>query len=670
MVASVLLGLALFASFILFFNVWNRQAFHFTFDWLNIKTVSGNITIRLGLLFDNVTVFMCLVVLIISLAVHIFSIDYMKGEFHYRRFFALLGFFTFSMLGFILADNLLMLFIFWELIGFSSYVLIGFWFRKPSAARAARKTFIVNRIADIGFMIALMILWSRFGTFDLIAIKKDVAGVIAHPMVVTHGLTWLFFAGFGLFIAAAGKSAQFPLLVWLPEAMEGPIPVSALIHAATMVTAGVFLLVRTYAVLTLPVLTIIAVTGTISAFMGAVAALSQYDLKKVLAYSTISQLGFMIMGVGVGAKEAALFHLFTHAFFKAGLFLAAGLIIKSLSILKYRASAYNIDFDVQDMRLMGGLKNKLPVVFITFSVFSAALAGIPFFSGFLSKDTILNGSVAWAQFIAGKGITLAYLVPFFGFLTSLLTVLYIGRAVALTFFGEFRLQKLYSQVPSISEGLKPRPTIAKIPVIMLAILSLAIIFSINPFSPGYSWVMAHIKPGIPVFNSTPSLDFSFTLTTISGHYNILTSFLSVIVSVAGIFAGIYLYMVRKNSLPRVNRITVSPDFFQALSYNNWYLDRFYRFVLVRPFNSIAVASSWVDRKIFDKIIDNLGILSVLIAHITGWLDRILIDGLVKLTAWIIRFAGKMARAVQSGKIQAYYIWAITILILIVLWWSL
>ncbi len=669
-ISSAITALALAGSGALVIRTWDTSPVHFSVGWLSIATGSDPIQINLGFLFDNVSVFMCLVVLIIAFAVHLFSIDYMKGEYHYRRFFSLLGFFTFSMLGFVLSDNLLMMFIFWELLGFSSYVLIGFFFRKPSAARAARKTFMINRIADIGFLIALMILWSHFGTFDLDIIKQNVSNVITDPSLMTRGTSWLFFAGMGLFVAAIGKSAQFPLLVWLPDAMEGPIPVSALIHAATMVTAGVFMLTRTFALLTIPVLNIITITGTITAFMGAIAALSQYDLKKVLAYSTISQLGFMITGIGVGAKEPALFHLFTHAFFKAGLFLSAGMIIKTLNELVAGHYEGDIHIDPQDMRIMGGLRSRLPLVFLAFTMFSAALAGIPFFSGFLSKDTILNGTLAWARFQAIHGNLLGYLVPAMGFLTSFLTVLYIGRAVALTFFGEFRLPKLIPGWKGFPEKLKQRPAVASYPVLLLSVLSLAIIFSVNPFSPGYSWVLSHIKPGVQQAYSTASLNLSETLSLLAEKGHSLIAILSMGVAFGGVISVYYLFMARQKFTTRLKEQDTSMNFFQGLSYHNWYLDEFYRFVFIRPFNEIANAASWTDKKIIDRSIDMAGIVMVVAGHVIGWLDRILVDGLVKTAAWLVRQAGKAARSLQSGKIQHYYIWAITFLLLVIILWSL
>ncbi|HLF34438.1 MAG TPA: proton-conducting transporter membrane subunit, partial [Cyclobacteriaceae bacterium] len=324
-IASGLVGCASLAAWLLFFITWNSTANHPFSEWIRLEAAGNAIVFNVGFLIDNVSTLMAGIVLTVSFLIHIFSIDYMRGEANYNRYFSFLGFFTFSMLGIVLADNLLMVFIFWELVGFSSYLLIGFWFHKPTAAYAARKAFMVNRIGDLGFLVALMTLWSLFGTLDIQELKEGftVMAASGEGNYRNHEI-WLFIAGAGIFSGAVGKSAQFPLLVWLPDAMEGPTPVSALIHAATMVAAGVYLLARTFALLTMPVLDIILITGSLTAFMGAVAALTQNDIKKVLAYSTISQLGFMVMGIGAGARDAALFHLFTHAFFKAGLFLSAG----------------------------------------------------------------------------------------------------------------------------------------------------------------------------------------------------------------------------------------------------------------------------------------------------------------------------------------------------------
>ena len=315
------------------------------FTWINI----GSVSIQLGMLLDNISVIMIFTVTLVSLVVHVYSVAYMKGDKLYGRYFAYLGLFTFSMTGIVFTHNFLMMYIFWELVGLSSYLLIGFWFEKKSASDAGKKAFIVNRIGDIGMFLGILILFLTYNTFSFDTIFSQISGGVL-PFGTETGLT---IAGLLIFCGAIGKSAQFPLHVWLPDAMEGPTPVSALIHAATMVAAGVYLVARVFTMLTGDALLIIAIIGGLSAFIPATIALTQNDIKKVLAYSTISQLGYMIMSLGVGAYVFAFLHLITHAFFKACLFLGSGSVIQAMH-------------HEQDITKMGGLRKKLPFTYVTF----------------------------------------------------------------------------------------------------------------------------------------------------------------------------------------------------------------------------------------------------------------------------------------------------------------
>jgi len=324
-------------------------------DWVVIE---GGITISLGLMLDSLTAVMLLVVTIVSLMVQIYSQAYMKGDPGYHRYYAAMSLFTMSMLGLVLADSLLLMFVFWEMVGLCSYLLIGFWFHKPSAADAAKKAFIVTRLGDFGFLIAILILYNATGTFDIHELHAlAISGALAGST-----LTW---AAIGIFSGAAGKSAQFPLHVWLPDAMEGPTPVSALIHAATMVAAGVFLVARTFPLFahSTEALTTVAVIGGFTAIFAASMGLVMNDIKRVLAYSTISQLGYMMLGLGTGGVAVGIFHLFNHAFFKALLFLGAG-------------SVSHASGGTFDMRLMGGLRKYMPWTYITFVIGSLSLAGV------------------------------------------------------------------------------------------------------------------------------------------------------------------------------------------------------------------------------------------------------------------------------------------------------
>ena len=382
--------------------------YHVVFPWI---TVGDRALLNTGILIDNVTAVMLLVVTIVSTLVHLFSIGYMHGDPKYNRFFAYLSIFSFSMLGLVLAESFLFIYIFWELVGLSSYLLIGFWFEKKSASDAGKKAFIVNRVGDFGFLIGILIIYATCG----------VLGYDQVFLAIGEGKlsgTLLTLAGIGVFCGAIGKSAQFPLHVWLPDAMEGPTPVSALIHAATMVAAGVYLVGRVYPMFTPDAFLFIACFGLITLFLTATIALAQNDIKKVLAYSTCSQLGYMIMGLGVGGYTAGLAHLTTHAAFKACLFLGSGSVIHAVHS--------------QDIQEMGGLRKKMPITFVTFLIATLAIAGVPGFSGFYSKDMILGAALEFGM----KSGNPLHMIFFIGALfTAGLTAFYMFRLVILTFFG-------------------------------------------------------------------------------------------------------------------------------------------------------------------------------------------------------------------------------------------
>ena len=339
-----------------------------SFSWINLSAFR----VELGFLVDNITIIMLLVVSLISSMTHIFSTKYLEGDIRYSRYFAYLGLFTFSMNGIVLANNLISLYMFWELVGVSSYLLIQHWFEKDSAADAAKKAFLTNRVGDIGFFIGIMLIFSTVGAFTY----SDIFAGVADG---TIGGTILTFAGIGLFLGAMGKSSQFPLHIWLPDAMEGPTPVSALMHAATMVAAGVYMSVRIFPLFTPDALTVVAYVGGFTALFAASIAITQNDIKKVLAYSTVSQLGYMILAVGTGAYIAGFFHLVTHAMFKACLFYCSGSVIHAMHHALHKK--HDHETDPQDMRNIGGFKYKMPVTYATMLISTLAISGVPLFSG-------------------------------------------------------------------------------------------------------------------------------------------------------------------------------------------------------------------------------------------------------------------------------------------------
>ncbi|GAB3248162.1 NADH-quinone oxidoreductase subunit L [Larkinella harenae] len=567
-------------------------------EWILMPGRSVPITFRI----DALTALMLVIVHFIALLVQIYSISYLHDERDRYRYFGFLSLFIGSMLGIVLAGNLIMMYAFWELVGLSSYLLIGFWFRKPEAAAAAKKAFIMNRIGDAGFLLGIFLLLFQAGTTDLAELPD---------LFVTDGRLATL-TGFCLFCGCIGKSAQFPLTTWLPDAMEGPTPVSALIHAATMVAAGIFLLARIYFLLTPDALLIITLIGTVTMLMAAYSALYQTDIKKVLAYSTVSQLGLMVVGMGTGNPLGALFHLTTHAFFKAGLFLAAGSVIHGVH--------------TQDMRQMGGLRTAMPLTFAGWAVCAAALAGLPLFSGFLSKETVLAGAFNWA----GQQGGFAYLIPVLAVASSGLTACYMARQAKLVFFGTPR-QADDSHAPAHESGL-----MLTVPILILAALSIGFVFAANPFSAGHSWFFRVFPPA-----NEPEEHLWIAL-------------LSVSVAALGIAMGWQLPVVTKStSLSRVSEY-------------NWYLDGFYKRFIVVPFVRLARLSYRLDQQIIDRLVDLTAKGNVVLAHIIAWTDRTIVDGLVNGASWLAHRLGNLTRSVQNGRVQSYIASAV-IGLLLILW---
>ncbi len=545
-----------------------------------------------------------MIVSLVSFLVHLYSIGYMAKDHAAVRYFGMLGFFTFAMLGLVMSSNLLILFCFWELVGFSSYRLIGHWYEKPEAAKASTKAFLINRVGDLGFLIGLMILWSWLGNLDIT--NLNLASI--HPF-------WLTTAGICIFIGVIGKSAQFPLFHWLPDAMEGPTPVSALIHAATMVAAGVFLLIRIKSLFTDDALVIIAIVGATTALVGAIGALFQYDIKKILAYSTISQLGFMVMAIGAGAAQGGYLHLLHHAFFKAGLFLGAGAIIHAM----HQAPHHEGNMDVQDIRNLGSLRKKLPITFITFMICAAALAGLPFTSGFVSKEMILTQMNTWM----GNELSWKWLIMLGAWIVTFLTPFYTFRLVWFIFFAK----------PKHDVGIIEVPFVMRLPMLALSLGSLTLFISFNPF---------HISSIVNVLMSL----YPDTSDTIA-----LLSTLVILIALASAF-----FIYRNYELKNQNKI-LTPHF-----YLDWVSD--YVLMLV---DRLTTLSHWIDRKVIDKIIHGLTYLQVGIAHITGWSDRYLVDGVVHGVAYSAKGIGSLTRSLANGKIQSYLLWALAGLLIFILW---
>ena len=618
------------------------------FTWIDLKSFSflGAIKIELGILIDNISVIMLVTVYIISFVVHVFSIDYMKGDKRYNRYFAYLGIFTFSMNGIVLTHNFLMMYIFWELVGLSSYLLIGFWFEKKSASDAAKKAFIVNRIGDIGMLIGILIIFTNYHTFTF---DKIFLAISNGHLPFDSGF-WLTVVGILLFCGAVGKSAQFPLHVWLPDAMEGPTPVSALIHAATMVAAGVYFITRIFPILSGDALFVIAIIGALSAFIPATIALTQNDIKKVLAYSTISQLGYMIMALGVGAYTFAFFHLITHAFFKACLFLGSGSVIHSMH-------------HEQDIRNMGGLRKKMPLTYYTFLVASLALSGIPLTSGFLSKDGILAGSYAFAS------ITGHWLFPIVGFLVAILTAFYMFRLIILTFHGKPRDQHKY-------EHAKESKFAMAMPLVVLSTLSLFIWFTPNPFNPEAGWVLSSwvktpelstpeasryafmqkdsvVEPGGKEAGvEEPEMIYSSAYTEAMHHAHIPAMILSLLMAISGIVLAFLFYQYKKLDIDKIKE-KFKPLY--NLSYNKWYFDEIYQATFVAGTIRISRLLAWFDNKVVDGIVNGSATVTKWFSNFSGTFDNVIVDGIVNFMAYLSGILGLIFRKFQTGKVQTYIV---------------
>ncbi len=664
----------------LFIRVWQQPVVHGQFTWFQLPgTASNNHLFTAGVYLDNLSVLLLLLVTFISLLVQVFSVAYLHGEEHYNRYFAFLSLFTASMIGLVLADNLLVIFMFWELVGFCSYLLIGFWFDRPAAAQASKKAFIVNRIGDVGLLIGLFLLYSFFGTFDLLILKESLSSIHYNEggsfnlsELTTAGATLplsgqlLTLTGLALFCGCVGKSAQFPLQVWLPDAMEGPTPVSALIHAATMVAAGIYLLAKCYVFFTPDALLVMALVGAITAFMGAVVACTQFDIKKILAYSTISQLGYMVMGMGVGAHDAALFHLTTHAFFKAALFLNAGIVIHAM----HQAVSHETHeplIDAQDIRNMGGLWKKLPVTFYSYVLAAAALVGVPLFSGFLSKDAILSGAWHWAAFGQAKtGTGWWYVVPVAGFGSVVLTAYYMVRQLKFVFWGKFRLP--FGEQQLRLNDYREASFLLLVPVVLLSLLALSFFYNVNPFDASGSWVMRGVA--LLVLNPQQFFLSGNWLSSLnqfhSSQIHTYTAVLSVIAILVG--GGVAWYRFRGkliNSAVSYELSALPPKKLTRLAYYNFYLDALYQRLIIRPIWWLAQATKATDQHLIDYTINTFAKILVVFSKIVGWFDRAVVDGFVRGTGALVRLSGNLGRWMQNGKIQTYYIFSLLGLLLLV-----
>ena len=600
-IPSVSVGVSFVLALIL--TLTSDDAIIKSWEWMPGMLVSVHI--------DKVTLILVSLVTLISLLVHVFSFKYMEGEDGFFRYYAKLGLFVFSMIGLLIVDHLILLFVFWELVGVSSYLLIGFWYSKENIPKSARMAFMVNRVTDACLLAGILLLFDQTGELSFLKMNETAA----------------FMPSLLIAIGAFGKSAQFPFSGWLTKAMVGPTPVSALIHAATMVAAGVYLLFRFSPYIHQDVLIIIAVVGTITAFYGGICALNQFDIKKVLAYSTISQLGYMILGIGVGARDASLFHLITHAFFKAGLFLAAASIIHYL----HQTS----DKDAQDMRFMGGLRTRLPWTFRSFLICGLSLAGVPLFSGFLSKDAIIVAAWGWANELG----TWAYLVPDLTLLTALLTAFYVGRTVLLVFYGDSRIK-----IRSIS--LNESNTFA-VPLLILAVLSFWVFFNPNPIGHSH-WLMSY-------WGGSEIVTSSFIIN--------LALALSIVLVGAGLSLSYALFKPGASYTTVFHSMGEPKSFGGKLIFEGVYLTKMYELVGKSSF-VLASFIKRIDASLIDPLLNAIAISSVVFSKVLGLVDRFIVDGPVNKIASFSSFIGRRLAGLSSRDLQTQLLWLMFFVILI------
>lgn len=621
----------------------------------------GSLRLTVSYYIDSLTLAMYSMVTLVASCIHVYSAGYMHGELsdvidglapmsdgrpmrrrgRYYRFFQYLSLFCFSMLGLVLAGNAALVFVFWELVGICSYLLIGFWRERQSASNAANKAFIVNRVGDFGMIIGLMALWGSLGTFSFSEIFEQVRSAAAgHELHAPAGMSYglLVLAGLGIFCGCVGKSAQFPLHVWLPDAMEGPTPVSALIHAATMVAAGVYLVGRFYPAFTPEVLIVIACVGCITLFMAATIALTATDIKRVLAYSTVSQLGFMMMALGLGGWLAGMFHLFTHAFFKSLLFLCSGSVIHACG--------------TNEMPQMGGLRRKMPYTAATMLIGCLAIAGagIPTvigLSGFHSKDYIM--AQAFSFWNAHPGLGGVFFIA--ALVGAGMTAFYMFRLWYMTFAGNPRDGHVYHHAHE-------SPNVMIIPLVVLAFFAIVAGWTIPYFNIGLDPLLRQSEPvgigeGIAGGLLWPSATMPAEHLAHIGATRITAEWAAFIVALLGFIFATLLYGLRTLD-PKDAARSFAPIY--RFLVHKWWFDELYRFLFVRPVLRISDWVAAIDKRGIDWLADGSAKVVELVARIDDWFDRTFIDWTVNAVARWTYALGLKLRTLQTGNIRQYVLW--------------
>jgi NADH-quinone oxidoreductase subunit L len=605
-IAPAVVGAAFVVALLCVLSLASRPADGRTFVQILFPWIqAGSLLVPAGLQLDPLSSVMALVVTGVGFLIHVYSVGYMSHERAFARYFVYLNLFMFAMLTLVLANNYLLMFVGWEGVGLCSYLLIGFWYEKQSASDAGKKAFVANRIGDFGVLVAMFLVFWTFGSLSYTEVFAKVP-LLRESGVLTTGLATAI--TLLLFLGATGKSAQIPLYVWLPDAMEGPTPVSALIHAATMVTAGVYMVARSSALFLLApdTMMVVAVIGAVTAIFSATIGICQTDIKRVLAYSTVSQLGYMFLACGVGAFTAAIFHLMTHAFFKALLFLGSGSVIHALS-------------GEQDMRKMGGLRKYVPVTFATMFVATLAIAGIPGLSGFFSKDEIL-----WQAFSSSHGSPVLWVIAA---LAAGITAFYMFRLVFLTFFGKSRMD------PEVEKHAHESPWTMTVPLTILAVLSVAGGWIGIPAVLGGSNLFEHWLA--PVFHPVAAAGAHGTAAEVAhgvaagAHHSTTLEIglmaLSVAIALCGIGLAYFLYRVRTGKPAEIAKKW--PTLYDVV-YHKYYIDEFYEWAVIQRIVNVSTG-------------------------LWQMFDALFIDGIVNGAADLVRAAGDRVRRLQGGVVGGY-----------------
>ncbi|MFQ3574936.1 MAG: NADH-quinone oxidoreductase subunit L [Cytophagales bacterium] len=653
LILASIIGSVLTTLFALFSFVSLNKFEQVYFNWFSVGAFDFNVGFELS----NFSFLIATVVLLVSTAVQVYSFHYMRKELLMNKYFAYLNLFAFAMLTIVYCKNLMVIFLAWELMGVASYLLIGFWFKNELAVKASKKAFLVNKLGDLGLMTAIMMLLIRFKTLDLMqltAMTNQTANFLSPFELDLIGIL--------LFCGCIAKSAQFPLSIWLPDAMKGPTPASALIHAATMVASGVFFMFLVFELLSPNVLNFIAVIGCITAFFGAFVASAQKEMKKTLAYSTISQLGYMVLAIGTGNPYAALIHMMVHAFFKATLFLVSGHVIHEMEnvakALNKKTTKDNLN--PNDMWMMGGLSKYMPFTFWAYLISMFAAIGMPFTTGLLSKDFILTGSVVWSISHFNSLGWFSFMIPLISFLTVGITCFYMSRQLILVFLGKPRF--LDSSEKNHYVPKEANHTML-IPTLSLSVFSIfATLSPLNPFDLSDSWMLEVL--------STKQYSSILKLDEIH-HVHLWVTFSSLFIVMVGGAVSYFKYFRKGISPIEQQKHESGASLIKRFALNAWYINQGYESIA----NWLQSKSGLVlkfDTKIIDKNLNRIGKFNVAFANIILFIDKHFIDGLVTTSTIVYSGFGNIVRGGDESKIQKNLTMTVLIIIglLILLFWVL